>query len=264
MIWLLRNDNSKCGNFYPSKSQYSSRAVGKILECQVVGCTETFAAERKRELHYLNYSSTMSLYRDHTFFTSARGLTRTRLETEEYQNQRGVPLPPQQLSIAKAKQYNLECQIEGCNWRFYNEVGRLQHYRQYSSDYLLYEEHSEFKENPAFNLRDVKRPLPPTADEGAAPAKRSRFSDRFSPLSEGKDGKIEHIVIVGGGVIGCCTAYYLTRHSKAAKIHITMIESTSIACGASGSNAMTDFRGWWIFGEGLASEIDVATRKTVF
>jgi NADPH-dependent 2,4-dienoyl-CoA reductase/sulfur reductase-like enzyme len=46
---------------------------------------------------------------------------------------------------------------------------------------------------------------------------------------------VEHIVIVGGGVIGCCTAYYLTRHRKANRISITMLESTSIACGASGS-----------------------------
>jgi NADPH-dependent 2,4-dienoyl-CoA reductase/sulfur reductase-like enzyme len=47
---------------------------------------------------------------------------------------------------------------------------------------------------------------------------------------------LEHIVIIGGGVIGCCTAYYLTQHMKARGISVTMVESTSIACGASGSN----------------------------
>ena len=55
------------------------------------------------------------------------------------------------------------------------------------------------------------------------------------PLQPGKL-PLEHIVIVGGGVIGCCTAYYLTRHLKAHGISVTMVESTSIACGASGSN----------------------------
>ncbi|KAI3332037.1 FAD dependent oxidoreductase [Xylariaceae sp. AK1471] len=51
----------------------------------------------------------------------------------------------------------------------------------------------------------------------------------------GEDGQRE-IVIIGGGVIGCCAAYYLSRHpSYDAKKHsITLIEATKIAGGASG------------------------------
>ncbi|KAI9008831.1 FAD dependent oxidoreductase [Phycomyces nitens] len=41
-----------------------------------------------------------------------------------------------------------------------------------------------------------------------------------------------HVVIVGAGVMGACTAYYLTRNSK--EVEVTMIEKTDIACGASG------------------------------
>ncbi|KAI5806608.1 FAD dependent oxidoreductase [Peziza echinospora] len=50
----------------------------------------------------------------------------------------------------------------------------------------------------------------------------------------GQDKK--NIVIIGGGIIGCTTAYYLTRHpSYDPKIHsITLIEATRIAGGASG------------------------------
>ncbi|KAL2015823.1 hypothetical protein VTK56DRAFT_4713 [Thermocarpiscus australiensis] len=45
-----------------------------------------------------------------------------------------------------------------------------------------------------------------------------------------------NIVIVGGGIIGCTTAYYLTRHPKfnPALHTITLLEATAIAAGASG------------------------------
>ncbi|KAG5518638.1 hypothetical protein PMAC_002607 [Pneumocystis sp. 'macacae'] len=48
--------------------------------------------------------------------------------------------------------------------------------------------------------------------------------------------KKRHIVIVGGGIIGSTTAYYLTRHPKydPANISITLIEGTGIASAASG------------------------------
>ncbi|KAK7749501.1 hypothetical protein SLS53_000076 [Cytospora paraplurivora] len=44
------------------------------------------------------------------------------------------------------------------------------------------------------------------------------------------------IVIIGGGIIGCTTAYFLTRHPKfdPSLHHITLLEATSIAAGASG------------------------------
>lgn len=46
----------------------------------------------------------------------------------------------------------------------------------------------------------------------------------------------KNIVIVGGGIIGSTTAYFLTRHSKYnPEIHrITLLEATGIASGASG------------------------------
>ncbi|KAK4155951.1 FAD dependent oxidoreductase [Chaetomidium leptoderma] len=45
-----------------------------------------------------------------------------------------------------------------------------------------------------------------------------------------------NIVIVGGGVIGCTTAYYITRHpSFNPALHtVTLLEATAIASGASG------------------------------
>ncbi|QHS73647.1 Tda3p [Saccharomyces paradoxus] len=58
------------------------------------------------------------------------------------------------------------------------------------------------------------------------------FQTYPSKNSEGK----KHIVIVGGGIIGCCTAYYLTQHPSFSPSthHITIIESRRIAGGASG------------------------------
>ncbi|VBB75956.1 Putative protein oxidoreductase [Podospora comata] len=45
-----------------------------------------------------------------------------------------------------------------------------------------------------------------------------------------------NIVIIGGGIIGCTTAYFLTRHPKFnPNLHtITLLEATAIAAGASG------------------------------
>ncbi|KAI9778315.1 MAG: hypothetical protein M1816_004136 [Peltula sp. TS41687] len=51
------------------------------------------------------------------------------------------------------------------------------------------------------------------------------------------DGKTtKDIVIIGGGIIGCTTAYYLTRHAAYnPRLHrITLLEATKIAGGASG------------------------------
>ncbi|KAK9480763.1 FAD dependent oxidoreductase [Lipomyces japonicus] len=54
--------------------------------------------------------------------------------------------------------------------------------------------------------------------------------------SGGSEDDRQHIIIVGAGIIGVCTAYYLTRHPQfSAKTHrITIIESTRPASGASG------------------------------
>ncbi|KAJ4418486.1 hypothetical protein N0V82_005566 [Gnomoniopsis sp. IMI 355080] len=48
----------------------------------------------------------------------------------------------------------------------------------------------------------------------------------------------KNIVIIGGGIIGVTTAYYLTRHPKFnPSLHtITLLEATSIAAGASGKS----------------------------
>lgn len=48
----------------------------------------------------------------------------------------------------------------------------------------------------------------------------------------------QNIVIIGGGIIGSTTAYYLTRHPKydPSRILITLIEETDIASGASGKS----------------------------
>jgi glycine/D-amino acid oxidase-like deaminating enzyme len=49
---------------------------------------------------------------------------------------------------------------------------------------------------------------------------------------------IRNIVVVGGGIIGCSTAYYLTRHPSfvSSRIAITLIEASAhgAAQGASG------------------------------
>ncbi|KAH8431370.1 FAD-dependent oxidoreductase [Aspergillus melleus] len=51
------------------------------------------------------------------------------------------------------------------------------------------------------------------------------------PTNERRD-----IVIVGGGIIGCCSAYYLTRHPSfdPSRHSVTLIEASEIAGGASG------------------------------
>lgn len=46
------------------------------------------------------------------------------------------------------------------------------------------------------------------------------------------------IVVIGGGIIGVCTAYYLLKSTDVpANARVTLIENTAIACGASGKAA---------------------------
>jgi len=51
----------------------------------------------------------------------------------------------------------------------------------------------------------------------------------------------KNIVIIGGGIIGCTTAYFLTRHPSfdPAKHTITLLEASKIAGGASGKAGTT-------------------------
>ena len=53
--------------------------------------------------------------------------------------------------------------------------------------------------------------------------------------------KHAHVVIVGGGIIGCCTAYYLTRLGHK---HITIVEQCEIACHSSGKAGGFLARNW--------------------
>ena len=54
-----------------------------------------------------------------------------------------------------------------------------------------------------------------------------KFHSKPSGNHEGK----HHIIIVGAGIIGVCTAYYLVQHPKfdPEKYHITLIESKRVA-----------------------------------
>jgi glycine/D-amino acid oxidase-like deaminating enzyme len=54
------------------------------------------------------------------------------------------------------------------------------------------------------------------------------------------------IVIIGGGIMGTCTAYYLTRHPKfdPEKYRIVLIESEGVGCAASGKAGGLLARDW--------------------
>lgn len=58
----------------------------------------------------------------------------------------------------------------------------------------------------------------------------------FRSEASGRHVGKKHIIIVGAGIIGVCTAYYLVKHPKfdAEKYHISIVESKRIAGGASG------------------------------
>ncbi|KAI8376099.1 FAD dependent oxidoreductase [Radiomyces spectabilis] len=43
----------------------------------------------------------------------------------------------------------------------------------------------------------------------------------------------QHIVVVGAGVMGACTAYYLSKRATG-DVRVTVVEKTAVACGASG------------------------------
>lgn len=58
----------------------------------------------------------------------------------------------------------------------------------------------------------------------------------FSSEPSGRHKGKKHIVIVGAGIIGVCTAYYLVKHPSfdPHKYHISLVESKRVAGGASG------------------------------
>lgn len=65
----------------------------------------------------------------------------------------------------------------------------------------------------------------------------SRICRRYLGVSSiSMAGDTKDIVIIGGGIIGCTTAYYLTRHPSydRTRHRITLLEASKIAGGASG------------------------------
>ncbi|KAL6449467.1 TDA3 putative oxidoreductase TDA3 [Candida maltosa Xu316] len=76
-----------------------------------------------------------------------------------------------------------------------------------------------------------------------------KFHSTPSGNHEGK----QHIIIVGAGIIGVCTAYYLVNHPKydPQKFHITLIESKRVAGGASGKAG--GLLALWAFPEQIVS-----------
>ncbi|OBA19600.1 FAD dependent oxidoreductase [Metschnikowia bicuspidata var. bicuspidata NRRL YB-4993] len=59
---------------------------------------------------------------------------------------------------------------------------------------------------------------------------------QFRTTALGRHEGKTHIVIVGAGIIGVCTAYFLVKHPKfdPSKHHISLVESKRVAGGASG------------------------------
>lgn len=59
---------------------------------------------------------------------------------------------------------------------------------------------------------------------------------KFNSVPSGEHEGKKHIIIVGAGIIGVCTAYYIVKHKKfdPSKYHITIVESKRVAGGASG------------------------------
>lgn len=59
---------------------------------------------------------------------------------------------------------------------------------------------------------------------------------QFRTTALGRHEGKKHIIIVGAGIIGVCTAYFLVKHPKfdSKKYHISLVESKRVAGGASG------------------------------
>ncbi|KAI5951286.1 hypothetical protein KGF54_004360 [Candida jiufengensis] len=76
---------------------------------------------------------------------------------------------------------------------------------------------------------------------------------QFQSEPSGKHKGKKHIIIVGAGIIGVCTAYFLTKHPKfdSSKYHITIIESKRVAGGASGKAG--GLLALWAFPEQIVS-----------
>lgn len=56
----------------------------------------------------------------------------------------------------------------------------------------------------------------------------------------------QHIVIVGAGAVGACTAYYLSQKAPRG-LTVTVIEKTNVACAASGKAGGFLALDWQVF-----------------
>ncbi|CAD1808953.1 FAD dependent oxidoreductase family protein [Candida parapsilosis] len=76
---------------------------------------------------------------------------------------------------------------------------------------------------------------------------------QFQSEPSGRHKGKKHIIIVGAGIIGVCTAYFVVKHPKfdPAKYHITLIESKRVAGGASGKAG--GLLALWAFPEQIVS-----------
>lgn len=63
----------------------------------------------------------------------------------------------------------------------------------------------------------------------------------------------ERVVIIGGGIMGVCTAYYLSR-AVGPRASITLIEGTSIAAAASGRAGGLLALDWWVIPVSICAE----------
>ncbi|KAG0169185.1 hypothetical protein DFQ28_004298 [Apophysomyces sp. BC1034] len=54
----------------------------------------------------------------------------------------------------------------------------------------------------------------------------------------------KHIIIVGAGVMGACTSFFLSREAATHDMRVTVIEKTGVACGASGKAGGFLARDW--------------------
>lgn len=80
-------------------------------------------------------------------------------------------------------------------------------------------------------LTSLFSPLSPLLPQHQAPQRHSiSASTRSSSTSMDPDPNRKRVVVCGGGVIGVCTAYFLSKKGAA----VTLVEQSSVACAASG------------------------------
>jgi hypothetical protein len=118
------------------------------LACPVSSCSYRFQTLQGLQEHVDKFPQKYFLWDEHMLHSTWNKLIGKPAEEVPAKmvvvKKRKKEFPKQVLSHASASSYRLECEVDGCNYRFFSLRSRVNHYKSFTEEYDLYSEHKYF------------------------------------------------------------------------------------------------------------------------